>query len=80
MTSRHDEIAQRETDIGNKRAAEAKLQQIQALERQMNLPVDTYLPVLPAQNTPAPTQPGVTITNPIVNPLRKSDSDPPSGR
>lgn len=69
MAMRHDEIAQRETDIGNHRASEAKLKQIQDLERSMNLPIDTYLPVLPSTPTPAPTQPGTTITNPITNPL-----------
>jgi hypothetical protein len=74
MQMRHDDIAKREKDIADHRTSEAKLKEIQDLEREMHLPVDTYLPVLPSNPDAPASAPGhgTAITNPITNPLKHS--------
>jgi hypothetical protein len=66
MGARQDEVLRRERDIADHRAAERKLREIQELERKMNLPVDTYIPVLhEAPPPPVRKGPSGTITNPL---------------
>lgn len=77
MALRRSDITDREGDIADRRQAEVRTKQIQELERTMNLPVDTALPVIhgagSAANDPIPnplTAPlPPAIQNPIRNPL-----------
>jgi hypothetical protein len=63
MAARRDDIGKRLQDISDHRHAEVRLQNVQDLERSMNLPVDTYIPVL--HDEPS----GSASTSPIINPL-----------
>ncbi len=70
MNMRRNEIVTREGEISDERTSELRIKQIQNLERSLNLPIDTDIPVIRNKpEAPAP-QPGIGIENPIRNPLK----------
>jgi O-antigen ligase len=75
MASRRAALVKRESEINEVRTSEARIEQIQNLERSMHLPVDTPLPIASGSGTQEPI-PNPLSSSPIQNPLRAPAPSP----